>query len=151
MAQYKACSRQSRGVLIMADQSDQGHTDHGQNACDSVLEPNEVDVLIYPSPVSPAAVLTFWILTSSRPRVLASPRTYIAMHHWYGTGVACPCMTSHVQTDTPHTSRPRGCVSKKRKELILMHGYSYTATHLALHLPPTQADTPSPPEDPWEC
>ncbi len=45
-------------------------------------------------------------------------------------------MTSHVQVDTPHAGRPGGCVSKERKELILMHGYSYTATHLALHLPP---------------
>ncbi|KFY55247.1 hypothetical protein V496_07048 [Pseudogymnoascus sp. VKM F-4515 (FW-2607)] len=138
----------------MAGHSDQGHTDHGQNACDSVLEPNEVDVLLYPSPVSPVAVPTFWrssrprVLASSHPHILEPSRTYIPMHHWYGLGLACPCMTSHVQADTPHAGRPGGCVSKERKELILMHGYCYTATHLALHLPPTQADAPSPPEDP---
>lgn len=28
---------------------------------------------------------------------------------------------------------------RERKKLISVHGYSYTATHLALHLPPTQA------------
>lgn len=59
----------------MAGHSDQGHNDHGQNACDSVLEPNEVDVLLYPSPVSPVAVPTFW--RSSRPRVLASSSPHV--------------------------------------------------------------------------